>query len=84
MEATASLPTPILVVHQKILEKNIHRIHAYADQHGLMVRPHVKTHKSLTIGHLQMDAGAIGIAVAKLRGRQVKGTAYLILPIRSR
>ena len=39
-----------------------------------MVRPHVKTHKSLTIGRLQVDAGAVGIAVAKAGEAEVMST----------
>ncbi|MGD9210538.1 MAG: alanine racemase [Desulfobacteraceae bacterium] len=63
--ATAKLPTPFLLVEEEILHANILRIHAYAHQHGFAVRPHVKTHKSLTIGRMQMEEGAVGITVAK-------------------
>ena len=65
LAATAELPTPFLVVQEEILHRNISRIHDYAEQHGLTVRPHVKTHKSLAIANIQKDAGAVGIAVAK-------------------
>ncbi len=69
--ATSALPTPFIMVEEKILRHNIRRIHAYADRHKLAVRPHVKTHKSLAVGRMQMDAGAVGIAVAKAGEAQV-------------
>ena len=60
-----TIPTPFLLVEEKIVKNNIRRIHDYAGQYGLAVRPHVKTHKSLFLARMQMVAGATGIAVAK-------------------
>ncbi len=62
---TASIPTPFLLIEEEILERNIRRIHEYANKHRFAVRPHIKTHKSLLIAQMQLDSGAIGIAVAK-------------------
>ena len=59
------IPTPFLLVEEKIVKNNIRRIHDYADLHGFSVRAHVKTHKSIAIARMQIDAGAVGIAVAK-------------------
>lgn len=73
--ATSALPTPFFLVEEEILRSNIRRIHAYADQHKLAVRPHVKTHKSLALGRMQMDAGAVGIAVAKAGEAEVMAAA---------
>jgi len=44
---TEQIPTPFLLIEEKILKKNIRRIHHYADRHGFLVRAHVKTHKSI-------------------------------------
>ncbi len=63
---TSAIPTPFLLIDNEILKKNIRRIQAYADLHGFKVRPHVKTHKSLYIAQMQMAAGAVGIAVARV------------------
>lgn len=60
-----TIPTPFLLVEEKIVQNNIRRIHDYAGRHGLAIRPHVKTHKSLFLAQMQLDAGATGIAVAK-------------------
>jgi len=59
------IPTPFILVEERIVRNNLRRIHEYAAQHGLVVRAHVKTHKSMAIARMQLDAGAVGIAVAK-------------------
>ncbi|MBW2109232.1 MAG: alanine racemase, partial [Deltaproteobacteria bacterium] len=71
LSITESVPTPFLVVEEKIIRRNINRIHDYANRHGFAVRPHVKTHKSLRIARIQMELGAIGIAVAKVSEAEV-------------
>jgi D-serine deaminase-like pyridoxal phosphate-dependent protein len=71
INVTRSLPTPFLLVEEEIVRRNIRRIHDYANQHGFAVRPHVKTHKSLCIARMQMDSGAVGVAVAKVGEAEV-------------
>ncbi len=68
---TASIPTPFLMVDEGIASKNIRRIQDYADRNGFAVRPHVKTHKSLRLTRMQLDAGAVGVAVAKVGEAEV-------------
>jgi D-serine deaminase-like pyridoxal phosphate-dependent protein len=67
----ASIPTPFLLIDEVIVRKNIRRIQDYGDRNGFAVRPHVKTHKSLRIARMQLDAGAIGVAVAKVGEAEV-------------
>lgn len=50
---------------------NIARAQGLADAHGVALRPHVKTHKLPEIARLQLDAGAVGIQVAKLGEAEV-------------
>lgn len=71
LNITKSVPTPFLLVEENILRRNISRIHDYARRHGFAVRPHVKTHKSLCIARIQIDSGAVGIAVAKIGEAEV-------------
>ena len=59
------ISTPFVVIEERIVRNNLHRIHEYANRRNLSVCAHVKTHKSKTIARMQMDAGAVGIAVAK-------------------
>ncbi len=60
------LPTPSLVIDGPTARRNIDRLAAYTKEHGLKFRPHTKTHKSRFIAGLQMAAGAVGLAVAKV------------------
>ncbi|NOQ46306.1 MAG: alanine racemase, partial [Desulfobulbaceae bacterium] len=71
LNITKSIPTPFLIIKEKIVRRNINRIHDYANRHGFAVRPHVKTHKSLSIAGMQIKAGAVGIAVAKVGEAEV-------------
>jgi D-serine deaminase-like pyridoxal phosphate-dependent protein len=59
------LPTPALAVHADIARRNIANMARYAAQHGLGLRPHTKTHKSRMLAQLQIEAGALGLTVAK-------------------
>jgi len=71
LKITGTVPTPFLLVQEEIVRKNINRIHDYANQHGFAVRPHIKTHKSLVIARMQLDSGAVGLAVAKVEEAEV-------------
>ncbi len=71
LQRTASLPTPFLIMEEDIVKRNIRRIQDYADHHGFAVRPHTKTHKSLRLARMQLDSGAIGLAVAKVAEAEV-------------
>jgi 3-hydroxy-D-aspartate aldolase len=62
----AKLATPALVVDLDVLERNIAAMAVHAHKHGIALRPHAKTHKSVEIAKLQIGAGALGICCAKL------------------
>lgn len=62
----AALNTPALVIDRDALERNIAAMAAFAKQHGLALRPHAKTHKSVDIARMQMAAGALGVCCAKI------------------
>jgi D-serine deaminase-like pyridoxal phosphate-dependent protein len=63
--------TPEVVIDLRRVEQNIARTAATAAEHGLGLRPHVKTHKLPAIAALQIEAGAVGIQVAKLGEAEV-------------
>jgi len=65
------LDTPCLVVDLDILEKNIQTMEAHAASFGKKLRPHAKTHKCSRIAKMQMEAGAVGICVAKVSEAEV-------------
>jgi D-serine deaminase-like pyridoxal phosphate-dependent protein len=60
------LPTPALVVDLDRLENNIQTMAKHASRLGVRLRPHVKTHKCLQIGRMQLAAGASGITVSTI------------------
>ncbi len=70
MEAL-DLDTPALYVDLDVLERNIARMQAQCRAWGVALRPHVKTHKIAEIAQMQLDAGAIGITVAKVGEAEV-------------
>jgi D-serine deaminase-like pyridoxal phosphate-dependent protein len=60
------LDTPALILYLDGLEDNLNRYQRYFDEHGIGLRPHIKTHKCLAIAHMQMQKGAMGITCQKL------------------
>ncbi len=61
-----ALPTPALVIDAATAQKNIQTMATYVSANRLALRPHTKTHKNRFIAGLQMEAGAIGLTVAKV------------------
>lgn len=58
------LKTPALLLDRTRLEKNIDRMAKKAEDNGVHLRPHIKTHKCLEIAGLQRSSGACGITVS--------------------
>lgn len=69
------IPTPALVVDFEKLNHNIRSMADRAKRAGKNLRPHIKTHKTPIIAHLQLKAGAIGVACAKLGEAEVMAAA---------
>ncbi|MFC0681802.1 alanine racemase [Lysobacter korlensis] len=67
--------TPRVVIDQSILRANIERMAAFARAAGIALRPHVKTHKSIGLARMQVDAGATGITVATIGEAEVFAAA---------
>jgi len=59
------LPTPAVVIDLATVQRNLGRMADYCRDHGLSLRPHTKTHKSVRMAKLQMESGAAGLAIAK-------------------
>lgn len=62
-------PQPIVVIDT--LLSNVSQMQEFANTRGLDLRPHVKTHKCIEIGRLQIDAGACGITAGNIREAEV-------------
>lgn len=65
------LNTPVLVLDLDRLDSNIARMATFAAAHGLKLRPHAKTHKSVDIAKRQIAAGAVGLCCAKIGEAEV-------------
>lgn len=58
------LATPCLVLDRRRLDRNIATAAAHASKHGIVLRPHGKSHKCAAIAKLQIASGSPGICVA--------------------
>jgi D-serine deaminase-like pyridoxal phosphate-dependent protein len=67
----SEIDTPALVVDLDIFERNLARVAGYAREHGLRLRPHTKTHKSVRLAKQQIASGAAGLTVAKVSEAEV-------------
>ena len=73
----AGLDTPELVVFVERAWANIVGLQADLDARGIALRPHVKTHKSVRIARMQVDAGSSGLTVGTLGEAEVMASADL-------
>lgn len=71
MATLNSLDSPTLLLDYNKLFQNINEMASYAKAQGISYRPHIKTHKSIKIAQLQMQAGAVGITTAKIGEAEV-------------
>ena len=60
------ITTPVLLVDQARLERNLRDMADSAARRGMRLRPHAKTHKTAQIGRLQLGLGAVGLTVATI------------------
>src|ERR1035438_4301670 len=67
----SEIDTPALVVDLDIMGRNLARVAGYAREHGLRLRPHTKTHKSVRLARRQIATGAVGLTVAKVSEAEV-------------
>ena len=65
------IDTPAIVINLDVMERNLRRVAAYAQQHGLRLRPHTKTHKIPALAQEQLKLGAAGLTVAKVGEAEV-------------
>ena len=68
---TEDLDTPVPLVDLAIVDANLKRMQDYCDEHGIALRPHIKTHKSVKLAERQLARGAKGITCQKLGEAEV-------------
>lgn len=69
------LDTPFVIIDVEKVEKNISDMQNVADAGGVLLRPHAKTHKMPYFAHKQIQAGAVGVTVAKIGEAEVMAGA---------
>ena len=69
------LSTPALTVDLDALERNLERLAGLCRRHGVSLRPHTKTHKTVEVSRLQLARGAVGLTVAKVGEAEVMAGA---------
>ena len=60
----SDLDTPFLVVDRDVLERNLLTMARLAEERGIALRPHAKTHKTVEVARRQVALGAVGLTVA--------------------
>ena len=71
VDTRATIETPAFVVNEAIAQANIEKFQAHCNRVGLLLRPHIKTHKSVYFAKAQMAAGAVGITCQKISEAEV-------------
>jgi 3-hydroxy-D-aspartate aldolase len=69
------IPTPALLLDVDRFGRNLARMTAHARTSGKNYRPHAKTHRCPEIARQQVEAGALGVACAKLGEAEVMAGA---------
>lgn len=69
------LDTPVPVIDLDRVERNLVKMQAYCDRHGLALRPHIKTHKIPDFARRQIELGAVGITCQKISEAMVMAEA---------
>ena len=69
------IPTPALLLDLDRFERNLTRMREHVRASGKQYRPHAKTHRCPEIARRQIEAGALGVACAKLGEAEVMAGA---------
>ena len=78
------LPTPCLVLDRRILARNLDRMAKAVARHGVAMRPHMKTAKSIDVARMALEGQAGGITVSTLAearyfaGHGIKDMIYAV------
>lgn len=62
---------PVMTLRDSALTHNTAVMQAYADRHGLLLAPHMKTHMAPALAERQVRAGAWGVTVASVQQAMV-------------
>jgi 3-hydroxy-D-aspartate aldolase len=71
----SAIDTPALVLDLDAFEANVAVMAQLARNRGIALRPHAKTHKSVSVARSQLAAGAVGQCCAKLGEAEILADA---------
>src|SRR6266702_5319264 len=71
LAATQDIITPVAVVDEEVVERNLARMTKLAADNNVKLRPHAKTHKSAYMAQRQMAYGAVGLTCATFTEAEV-------------
>src|SRR5882762_3010271 len=71
LAATEDSITPVAVVDEEVVERNLARMAKLAADNHVKLRPHAKTHKSAYMAQRQMAHGAVGLTCATFTEAEV-------------
>ena len=71
LAVTEGIITPVAVVDEEVVERNLARMAKLAADHNVKLRPHAKTHKSAYMAQRQMAHGAVGLTCATFTEAEV-------------
>jgi D-serine deaminase-like pyridoxal phosphate-dependent protein len=71
LAATEDIITPVAVVDEAVVERNLARMAKLAADNHVKLRPHAKTHKSAYMAQRQMAHGAVGLTCATFTEAEV-------------
>jgi D-serine deaminase-like pyridoxal phosphate-dependent protein len=71
LSATEDIITPVALVDEEIVERNLARMANLAADHKVKLRPHAKTHKSAEMARRQIAHGAVGVTCATMTEAEV-------------
>lgn len=70
----SEIETPASIIDVERMAANLERMASYTREHGLALRPHIKTHKTPELAAEQLRLGAVGVTVATPREAEVMAT----------
>src|SRR5256885_1962315 len=71
LAASEDIITPVAVVDEEVVERNLARMAKLAAENHVKLRPHAKTHKSAYLAKRQMAHGAVGLTCATFTEAEV-------------
>jgi D-serine deaminase-like pyridoxal phosphate-dependent protein len=74
------LDTPVAIIDLDRVEANIQKLQQYLDEHGIVNRPHIKTHKTPALALMQLEAGITCQKIGEAEVMAAAGIKDIFIP----